>query len=85
MEEQFLNPIYIDINDFQLIMPPVIALPPYTDDDISEILVNISKGICTQSKFPGKLLQAHLPYITSESIVGTYKVLSMEEIEELIK
>lgn len=84
MEEQFLNPLYIDMNDFQLIMPPVSALPPYTDKDISEIIINISKGICTKSKFPGHLLQAHLPYISANDIAGTYKVLSMPEIEELL-
>ena len=26
------NPLFIDINDFQLLMPPMMVLPPYTED-----------------------------------------------------
>lgn len=75
-EEEF-NPIYVDINDFQFLMPPIMILPPYNRDDIDRISMEISKGEITRSILPSNIIQAHLPYIKSENIVNVYSMFEL--------
>lgn len=68
------NPLYININDFQFMMPPVITeLPPYSETDVIRIYESISNGQPTPAPLHSDLIQAHLPFITTENIVNVYK------------
>lgn len=72
------NPIFLDINDFQFLMPPIVFPFPYTVQDIERICRNIENGEFTESVFPSNVIQAHLPYIKSENIVNTYSMFDFE-------
>ena len=78
--EEF-NPIYMDVNDFQFLMPPLMIMPPYTDNDIQYLLEDINNGIIRPSVFPSGLIQAHLPYIKSENITNIYPMFKLKSIK----
>ncbi|MTV82193.1 hypothetical protein [Secundilactobacillus folii] len=69
---EFFNPLMLDINDFQILMPPVQALPPYTEDDLNRILDDIQTGNMPQAIMPSYVVQAHLPYLRPENILNVY-------------
>lgn len=77
--ETDFNPIYVDINDFQFLMPQITLLPPYTEQDIERICGEICNGEITRSIFPSYVIQAHLPNIKSENIVNTYPMFDFED------
>ena len=68
------NPMFIDINDFQALMPPVMEMPPYTKEVIAQIFQDFSQGIIRPSMFPTFLLQAHVPNIKRENLRGVYPI-----------
>ncbi len=72
------NPIFLDINDFQFLMPPIVFPVPFTDQDIERICWSIENGKITRSVFPSNVIQAHLPYIKPENIVNTYSIFDFE-------
>lgn len=72
------NPIFLDINDFQFLMPPIVFPYPFTEQDIERICWSIENGRITRSVFPSNVIQAHLPYIKSENIVNTYSMFDFE-------
>lgn len=76
--ENNFNPIFIDINDFQFLMPPIILLPPYTEESIGRILRGINQGQITISEFPSNVIQAHLPYIEKKNVINTYPVFDLD-------
>ena len=76
--EQSFNPICIDINDFQLLMPPLMVLPPYTDEYIVNLLRELKQGVISRSVFPSGVIQAHLPNIQAENIVNVYEMFDFE-------
>lgn len=68
---QNFNPIYVDYNDFQFLMPPCEPIPPYFNEgDEERIRIAIKKGHFYQSKFPAGIVQAHLPNISKSNIVS---------------
>lgn len=75
--EDDFNPIYIDINDFQFLMPPIMLLYPYTEESISRILRDIRMGEITLSDFPSNVIQAHLPYIEKKNVVNVYPLFEV--------
>lgn len=77
--QESFNPIFIDVNDFQFLMPPVDLHPllPYTNLDIDKLYESINKGVFISSKYPSYLIQAHLPYIKKENIVGIHSMFSL--------
>lgn len=77
--DQTFNPLFIDINDFQFLMPPVMVLPPYTRQSINRIVTDIKLGEITYSEFPSNVIQAHLPCIKEEHIVRTYPMFDIDE------
>lgn len=79
LEYDDFNPLFIDINDFQALMPPVIPLPPYSGEVFQMIMDSLSRGECSYSVMPSRLLQAHAPFISSENIQGVYKVFDIDE------
>lgn len=70
--EKFWNPLFIDINDYQYLMPPFIPIPPYGENEFYKIKNNILQGIC-QPIFNSGIIQAHLPYITKSMIKGVFQ------------
>ena len=73
------NPLFIDINDFQALMPPIMILPPYFKEDLNNIIENLRVGRATASIFPSHLIQAHLPYIERENIINLYPYFALED------
>ena len=71
------NPLYIDINDFQALMPPVMIIPPYTQNTFDTICRDIQNGIIRTSIFPSYAIQCHLPYISQDNIVQAYSVFDI--------
>ncbi len=76
-DEDF-NPIVLDFNDFQFLMPPIKITKSYTEQDIKRICQNISNGIFESSPFPTDVIQAHLPYIKKENIVNRYPMFDLK-------
>lgn len=76
--ENCFNPIFIDINDFQFLMPPIMRVYPYTKESISRILNDIKQGQITVSEFQSNVIQAHLPCIEKKNIVNTYPVFELD-------
>lgn len=72
------NPIFIDINDFQFLMPPIVSVCGYSKESIKRICGDIQTGQITSSEFPSNVIQAHLPYIKQENIIQTYPVFEFE-------
>lgn len=77
--ENNFNPLFIDINDFQFLMPPIMLVPPYTQESINRILRDIMQGQITVSEFPSNVIQAHLPYIEKRNVVNIYPVFELDE------
>lgn len=73
-----LNPLFIDINDFQFLMPPVTVLPPYTDKSFDQITADLSAGVISASEFPSGVIQAHLPYIQRKNVCNLYSFFPLE-------
>lgn len=76
--EDDFNPLFIDMNDFQYLMPPFIPIYPYTKESISRILTDIRMGRITISEFPSEVMQAHLPYIEKKNLVSIYPLFDLE-------
>ena len=76
--ENDFNPIYIDLNDFQFLMPPLMLLPPYTQDSVRRILRDLYLGQITPSELPSYVIQSHLPYIEKKNLVNTYPVFDLD-------
>lgn len=71
------NPLYIDVNDFQFLMPPIMVLPPYTERS-SELCSRILRyGIYQPSPLPSGLIQAHIPSICRDDIVKVHPMFSI--------
>ncbi len=72
--DETFNPVFVDINDFQFLMPPIMALPPYTQESFEMIIKSISIGQAIPSPFPSHVMQAHLPNIKKENIINIYPI-----------
>ena len=79
------NPILIEINNFQYLMPPFMEfMPPYKPGDDRIIMSWLVNGTIGQGYWPDSLAQAHLPYIRKEDIKGIYEFKTFKELEEEI-
>lgn len=76
------NPLYIDFNDYQIIMP----IDPITEilygnpgGEYKDILMsNLQNGIFQMTpNYACGLIQAHLPYIKKENIVNVYPLFKI--------
>lgn len=76
--EDDFNPIFIDINDFQFLMPPIMLFYPYTQKSIDRILGDIKQGQITVSEFPSNVIQVHLPYIEKKNVINIYPVFDLD-------
>ena len=73
-----LAPIFIDLNDFQFLMPPLYIIPPYTENSVYRLLRNIDHAAFETSEYPSGLIQAHLPYIKKDDVTGIYDIFPIE-------
>lgn len=67
------RPFFIDINDFQYLMPPFIELPNFPHGYEWVLLKSLEEGRTMVSPFPSHVMQAHVPSITEKNIVDIYK------------
>lgn len=72
------NPLFIDINDFQFLMPPMTVLPPYTAQSAQRITEDLRRGEISASEFPSGVIQAHLPCIRQENVCNLYQLFALE-------
>lgn len=75
---QDFNPIYIDFNDFQYLMPPFIPIDVNSENSKNVITNNIKLGQFNPLILPCQVVQAHLPYIKQENIVNTYSMFKID-------
>ena len=75
------NPMFVDINDFQFIMPPFMLVPPYTEQDFLQIVQALEQGKFYPSVFPSDQITDHPEYfVVSELIREKILHLTKEEI-----
>lgn len=72
-----VNPLLIDLNDFQFFMPPIQYFPPYTEKSVDRICTDLEKGQIRQSEFPSYVIQAHIPYIAPRDLVNVYPLFEL--------
>ncbi|MCR4855221.1 MAG: hypothetical protein K5908_03540 [Erysipelotrichaceae bacterium] len=70
-------PLFIDINDFQYLMPPVINAPPYSEEYHEFLLNSIWNGRPVKSIFPSNAIQALVPDIKAEDVIGLYPMFTL--------
>ena len=75
--EEGFNPILVDINDFQFLIPPIVFPHPYTKSDFLRISKDIYNGKLKQSIFPSGIIQVHLPYIRRENIINIHNMFEL--------
>lgn len=75
------NPLYIDFNDFQILMPTPngnanIFFDPGAEyrDELKE---GVRKGRFVYSRYACGLIQAHIPYIKKEDVKGVYPFFAL--------
>lgn len=67
--EDTFNPLIIDYNDWQIIMPP----PMHAfEQHIPNILNSLTNGEYHDPPIVPRISQLHAPYIKSENIIGVY-------------
>lgn len=59
------NPLFIDINDFQHLTPPILYNLIYTKDEVESIANNLRNGISLTSRYPSNIMQGHVPAISA--------------------
>lgn len=75
---QTFEPLMIDINDFQFIMPPIdLRVENYKRSDVNRILDNIRKGILEPAPLPSGIIQAHAPYIARENVTNVFPMFDL--------
>ncbi|MDU3176672.1 hypothetical protein [Anaerococcus sp.] len=75
--EDDFNPILMDINDFQYLMPPQSVMPPFNEESLGIIAINAAHGSFGRSALPSGLIQAHVGEIRKENIVGVYPMFEL--------
>lgn len=70
--EPFWNPLFIDINDYQYLMPPY-----YEEDSAQVILSRLSQVCWATGGLPSGIVQAHLPYISVNMVKNVYNMFTI--------
>ena len=74
------NPLLIDINDYQAIMPPVDPMKYYPIQRLRAIHSNLMKGVLSSSSCPSGIVQIHVPNISLKNIVNVWEVPSPDQL-----
>lgn len=72
------NRLFIDINDFQFLMPPLMIVPPYTYNSLHRITSDMQIGQISLSELPSGVIQVHLPCIQKGNICNIYNFFELE-------
>ncbi len=72
------NPLFIEINYFPVLMPPILLIPPYTAQSARQIAADLQRGEISRSEFPSGVIQAHLPCIRQENVCNLYRLFELE-------
>lgn len=64
--------VFLDINDFQFLMPPIIVSYPYREEDVERIRSEMMRGIAPVPVMPSGVTQVHAPFIRAENITAVY-------------
>lgn len=83
IRQPFLNPLHIDLNDFQFLMPPIIEVLPYTKADVNRLVGNLERGKIGASSFPSDIIQSHLPSIRKSEVENIYDVMSYQVLQRI--
>ncbi|WP_283621819.1 hypothetical protein [Limosilactobacillus avium] len=75
-EDGLFNPVPIDINDYQALLPPVFPMGPYTAERLNKIEQNLVNGTYEPSVLPSGIAQFHAPYISIENVTNVYKLIN---------
>lgn len=76
--EPFWNPLFIDINDYQYLMPPITIMPPYYEKDSAQVILSrLSQGCWATGGLPSGIAQAHLPYISVNMVKNVYNMFTI--------
>ena len=71
------NPLFIDFNNFQLLMPPILILPPYTQEYCKSLICHWIAGKYVKGILNPGLVQAHLPALVKEDLLGIYPMFTI--------
>lgn len=77
-KEISFNPLILDLNDFQYMMPPVHDLPEFPSNYYDYLVYRISSGQDVESVYPSNVLQAHVADIKKEDIVSVYPLFDLD-------
>lgn len=72
------NPMFVDLNDFQFIMPPFMLVPPYTEEDFLHIVQALEQGKFYPSVFPSYIIQGLIPFLRDENVTNIYPMFEIE-------
>ena len=72
------NPMFVDLNDFQFIMPPFMLVPPYTEQDFLQIVQALEQGKFYPSVFPSYIIQGFVPFLRDENVINIYPMFELE-------
>lgn len=75
--ERTFNPIHIDANDFNYLIPPVMLVPPYDENAEEKLRRCIIEGKILKSPFPSYIIHAHAPYINKENIIKVHPIFDI--------
>ena len=63
------DPVPIDINDWQYLMPPIVPVGPYTKESVNEIIDQLQEpGTYYMGKLPSHVVQMHFSAIVPSMI-----------------
>ena len=78
-----LNPLMVNLNDFQALMPPFVEMPPfYTKTTVSDLQDMFLSGRAPASPFPCPAAQLVYPFIAPYHLIDTYPYQSIEIMEQ---
>lgn len=73
------DPVYLDINDFQALMPPIMETPPYDGYELRRMINSILEiGFPGPSVLPSNIAQIHIPMLKKADIVGVYPMFVLD-------
>ncbi len=78
VKEMDFNPICIDMNNFQALMPPISLGAPFSKEYYNNLCELLSEGEFCVSLIPSYIVQAHIPNIMQGDIEGIYPLFELE-------
>lgn len=73
------EPMPIDVNDYNYLIPPIEPKPPFNKDDLAKILHNLRHGKVRMSPLPSGLMQVHMPFLKKEYIQELHPLFDLKD------